>query len=74
MIVINTYSVSQTTPRTRSVDADAIADRVNSVTASNGDSIYRERVQEELDSICSSEMREVYGFFIVETPNEIEED
>lgn len=74
MIVINTYSVSHTTPRTRSVDADAIADRVNSVTASNGDSIYRERVQEELDSICSSVMQEVYGFFIVETPNEIEED
>lgn len=71
---IKTYSVTHKTPRTLSVDADAIAQRVNDVTASNGDSLYSDRVQEELDSICDSEKQSHYGFEIVETENEVEED
>jgi len=74
MTTIKTYSVTHKMPRTRSVDADAIADRVNEVTASNGDSLHRDRVQEELGSLCDSEKQALYGFEIVETENEIEED
>ncbi len=66
MTALKTYSVSHKMPRTRSVDADAIADRVNYVTASNGDSLYRDRVQEELDSTCDREKQAHYGFEIVE--------
>lgn len=74
MQTIKTYSVTHKMPRTRAVDADAIAQRVNDVTAGSGDSLYRGRVQEELDSLCDSEKQAFYGFEIVETENEIEED
>lgn len=70
---IKTYSVIHKMPRTRSVDADAIAQRVNDVTAGNGDSLYRDRVQEELDSRCNSEKQAFYGFEIVETEQRIDD-
>lgn len=72
MQTIKTYSVIHKIPHTRSVDTDAIAQRVNDVTASNGDSMYRSRVQEELDLICGREKQLHYGFNICETETEIE--
>lgn len=42
-------------------DATAIADRVNAVTASNGDSLTAELVQRELDTMATPEVQALYG-------------
>lgn len=74
MKTITTYSVTHNQPRTRAVDADAIVARVNYVTAGNGDSLYADRVQDELDSICDAETQALYGIEIFATEQEIDED
>jgi hypothetical protein len=70
---ITTYSVTHAQPRTHAADADAIIDRVNAVTAANGDSLYKDNVQAELNSICSAEIQELYGINVIATEQEIDE-
>ena len=65
-MIIKTYSVTHNMPRTRSADADAICQRVNDLTASNGDSLYSDRVQDELDAICTRERQAHYKIEIIE--------
>lgn len=45
-------------------DADAICQRVNQLTASNGDSLFRDRVQSELDAMADSETQQLYRITI----------
>lgn len=80
MATIKTYSITRR-PGTAS-DADAIVDRVNSLTAGNGDSLHRDRVWAEAMEIVNKiaarghmtaeEIVDLYGLKIVETDNEIE--
>ena len=67
---MKTYFV---TASSRSADAFSIVQRVNEVTSSNGDSIYKERVQEELDRLADAEKQEVYGLKIEAETVEIDE-
>ena len=71
-MTIKTYSVIYN--RRRTPDADAICDRVNAITAGNGDSLYCSRVQDELDSICSREKQAFYQMEIIETENTIDDE
>jgi hypothetical protein len=70
----NIFSVVHSMPRHSAANADAICDRVNNVTASNGDSLSKEMVQQELDSLASKEMQDVYGMRIVAHEHDVEDD
>lgn len=54
-------------------DADAIVSRVNAVTGSNGDSLYRDRVQAELDSLADAETQKLFCITIEAEEVEIDE-
>lgn len=55
-------------------DADAVVQRVNSVTGSNGDSLYRDRVQVEIDALIDAETQKLYQISIDAVDTEIEDD
>lgn len=75
-------TIYHVTATSHSPDARAIVDRVNTVTASNGDSLYRDRVQAELDEIITKmarhgsmsavEIVELYGLTV--EAEEVEEE
>ena len=70
-----TYSVSHSMGRASgsSADADAIVRRVNAATSGNGDSLFRDRVQAELDTVASAEIQSLYGITVQSESYEIEE-
>ena len=78
---MKTYYV---THKSRSEDAFAICDRVNATTASNGDSLYRDRVEAELIDLLKKvgentnmtpwELFLFYGMEIESQEAEIEND
>jgi hypothetical protein len=55
-------------------DADAIAQKVNAVTAGNGNSLNREAVQKELDSQANPEIQSLYRLTVEGQVNEVEVD
>ena len=55
-------------------DADAVVQRVNAVTGSNGDSLYRDRVQAELDALIDAETQKLYQISVEAFEAEIEDD
>ena len=55
-------------------DADAVVQRVNAVTGSNGDSLYRDRVQAELDALIDAEAQKLYQISVEAVETEIEDD
>ena len=55
-------------------DADAVVQRVNAVTGSNGDSLYRDRVQAELDALIDAETQKLYQVSVDAVETEIEDD
>ena len=55
-------------------DADAVIQRVNAVTGSNGDSLYRDRVQAELDALIDAETQKLYQVSVDAVETEIEDD
>lgn len=75
MTTATTYYVTHKLGRAdiSTADADAIVSRVNSVTGSNGDSLYRDRVQEELDSLADAETQKLYCITVVAEEVEIDE-
>lgn len=54
-------------------DADAIVRRVNDVTGSNGDSLYRDRVQAELNSLADAETQKLYCITVESEEVEVDE-
>jgi hypothetical protein len=52
------------TSTSRKADAIAIVDRINTVTASNGDSACKNRVQDELDIVASPEIQAIFGLTV----------
>ena len=73
--MITTYFVTHSLGRaaTCTADADAVVDRINAVTASNGDSLHRDRVQAELDALIDAETQKLYGITIHSEVIEIDE-
>lgn len=69
--MITTYSITHALGRANicTPDADAIVQRVNALTASNGDSIDREFVQSELDALATADVQRQFGLSIVATEN-----
>ena len=76
---MKTYYV---THKSRSEDAFAICDRVNTVTASNGDSLYKDRVEAEMievltkccpDGMTPWELHLMYGMSVESTEVEVDE-
>ena len=59
---MKTYFASHKLGRaaTCTADADAIVQRVNSVTASNGDSLCKDRVQDEIDALADAKTQELF--------------
>ena len=55
-------------------DADAVIQRVNAVTGSNGDSLYRDRVQDEIDALIDAETQKLYQVSVDAVETEIEDD
>jgi len=54
-------------------DADAICQRVNNVTASNGDSLSHDAVQAELDATADRATQELYAITVESAEVEIDE-
>lgn len=75
MPTATTYYVTHKLGRANisTADADAIVSRVNAVTGSNGDSIYRDRVQAELDSLADAETQNLYCITVESEAVEIDE-
>jgi len=76
---MKTYYV---THKSRSEDAFAICDRVNALTASNGDSLYKDRVEAEMIAMLTKccpegmtpwEIHLMYGMSVEEQEIEIDE-
>lgn len=72
---ITTYFATHDLGRTstNTADADAICNRVNALTESNGDSLHRDRVQAEIDALADAETQKLYGITIETTEVEIDE-
>jgi hypothetical protein len=72
---IKTYFATHNLGRasTCTADADAIIQRVNSVTASNGDSLYKDRVQDEIDALADAETQALFGITVEFSEVEIDE-
>lgn len=75
MTTATTYYVTHNLGRAdiSTADADAIVSRVNSVTGSNGDSLYRDRVQAELDSLADAETQKLYRITVEAEEFEIDD-
>lgn len=75
MTTITTYFVTHNLGRAdiSTADADAIVRRVNDVTGSNGDSLYRDRVQAELDSLADADIQKLYRITVEAQDVEIDE-
>lgn len=72
---VKVYSVTHGLGRASicTADADAIVEQVNTVTMSNGDSMFRERVQAELDLLISRVHQHIYRIEVVETIVDLDE-
>lgn len=75
MTTITTHFVTHNLGRDSicTADADAVCQRVNNVTAGNGDSINFQAVQAELDSLADLNTQKLYGITIESTEVEIDE-
>lgn len=75
MTTITTYFVTHNLGRASicTADADAVCQRVNNVTAGNGDSTDFRAVQAELDSVADLDTQKLYGITIESTEVEIDE-
>lgn len=73
---MKTYYIMHNLGRAHSLtaDADAICQRVNSLTASNGDSLDHEQVRAELDAICSAADQALMQISLVSEDVEIEDE
>lgn len=65
------YSVTAQNPCAEAVD---IVNRVNSLIASQGDSLSRERTQATLDEQVSADVQAAYGLKVIGTGFEMEHD
>jgi len=75
MTTITTYFATHNLGRASisTADADAIVQRVNALTGGNGDSLYRERVQAEVDTLADAETQKLYGITVEASEVEIDE-
>ena len=75
MTTATTYFVTHKLGRAdiSTADADAIVSRVNDVTGSYGDSLYRDRVQAELDSLADADIQKLYRITVEAKDVEIDE-
>lgn len=76
MNTLKTYFVSHSLGRAAGFtpEADQVCDIVNSAVMSNGDSLRRDSVQAELDSVIDEETQVRYQISIDSVENEIDDE